>query len=279
MTGPSNHPHGAVLRCAHRQARCAAFSSGRTQAGWSLPPAEWTGVEPSARLAVEHTDLAGSREDWRRMRPLVDALLRRAGAAHGPATPVTNRASPAGTSALDGHFRPSQAWERRAEHPTQTDRGRASAPPQGGAGRTQVRRRSMPDPSKTKLAYTHRAVLRCAHKLAVFPSGLARCRRASRPPRLGCEDLPLAGSREDLLGMRSFMDALLCRAGSAGLPAKPVTDQESHAATHSELHRHSYPRDAWVGTVRRPAKTNRHPSPRSPHGPGCPSRQPQGDAR
>ena len=70
------------------------------------------------------------------------------------------------------------------------------------------------------------------------------------------QDHPLVGSLDDLLGLRGLVDALLRRA--VGLPVVSGAGQESHAAIEPELHRHSRPGDVPVGTVRRPAKTDRH---------------------
>jgi hypothetical protein len=66
-------------------------------------------------------------------------------------------------------------------------------------------------------------------------------------------DFLLVGSLEDLLRLRSLVDALLRR--SADVSITSGRDQESHAATASELHRHPRSGDVPVGTVRRPAKT------------------------
>ena len=104
----------------------------------SLVPAEWTDFEAAGPRAASQS--AGSLEDWLRMRSLVDALLRRAGSAHGPATPVTNPASPAAGSALHGHFHPGEALVRGAEQPAPTDcrPGSGAAPPQDGASGKQA---------------------------------------------------------------------------------------------------------------------------------------------
>ena len=49
----------------------------------------------------------------------------------------------------------------------------------------------------------------------------------------------LIGSLDDLLRLRGLTDALLHRA--SGLPVTSGASQEAHAATESELHRHSRP--------------------------------------
>ncbi|MBZ5612260.1 MAG: Y4bD/Y4pK family protein [Acidobacteriia bacterium] len=76
----------------------------------------------------------------------------------------------------------------------------------------------------------------------------------------------LVGSLDDLLRLRNLVDALLRR--SAEPPVISGTDQESHAATESQLQRHPDSGDAPVGAVRRRAKTNRH---RDSGAPSCPS--------
>ena len=67
---------------------------------------------------------------------------------------------------------------------------------------------------------------------------------------------PVVGSLEDLLRLRGFVDALLRRTADARVTS--AADQESHASTEPELHRHPHPGDVPVGAVRRRAKTNRH---------------------
>jgi hypothetical protein len=71
-------------------------------------------------------------------------------------------------------------------------------------------------------------------------------------------DLPrnpqLTGSLEDLFRLRTLADTLLLRC-PAGATVTSGRGQESHAATESELHRHSDSGDVSVGTVRRRAKT------------------------
>src|ERR1019366_489525 len=76
----------------------------------------------------------------------------------------------------------------------------------------------------------------------------------------------LAGSLEDLLRLHRLVDALLLR--SADVPGTSGRDQESHAATEPELHRHPDPRDVPVGATRRRSKAGRH---RDSGAPSCPS--------
>ena len=76
-------------------------------------------------------------------------------------------------------------------------------------------------------------------------------------------DFPLVGSLEDLLRLRSLVDALLRRSPDVPLTSGP--DQESHAATEPELHRHPHPGDAPVRATRRRAKTDRRRDSGAPH--------------
>lgn len=58
-------------------------------------------------------------------------------------------------------------------------------------------------------------------------------------------DSGLIGSLDDLLQLRSLADALLQRGAAPAPPSVP--EQESHAATESELPRHPHPANTPVG--------------------------------
>ena len=85
----------------------------------------------------------------------------------------------------------------------------------------------------------------------------------------------LIGSLDDLLRLRRLVDALLRRA--TDVPVTSGAAQESHAATELELHRHPHPGDVPVGTVRRPAKTDRHREPGAPPCQSHPGQKPGAD--
>ncbi|MBZ5529463.1 MAG: Y4bD/Y4pK family protein [Acidobacteriia bacterium] len=106
---------------------------------------------------------------------------------------------------------------------------------------------------------------------SLVPAEWTDFRGAAGPP----PSLQLLGSLGDLLRLRGLADALLHR--SADLPLPSVRDQESHAATASELHRHPHPGDVPVGATRRRAKTDRHRSSGAPACPGDPRPTPGAD--
>ena len=65
----------------------------------------------------------------------------------------------------------------------------------------------------------------------------------------------LIGSLDDLLRLRGLVDALQRRGVDVSVTS--ARDQEGHAATTSELHRHPHSGDVPMGATRPPAKTNR----------------------
>jgi hypothetical protein len=75
---------------------------------------------------------------------------------------------------------------------------------------------------------------------SLIPAEWTDFNAAAVPP----QNLPLVGSLEDLLRLRSLVDSLLRRA--TDMPVTSGRDQESHAATESELPRHPDPGDVPV---------------------------------
>src|SRR5208337_162357 len=72
----------------------------------------------------------------------------------------------------------------------------------------------------------------------------------------------LVGSLEDLLRLRSLVDAFLRR--SVAAPVSTGADQESHASTEAELHQPTDCAALPVGAVRRGAKARRRGDPGAP---------------
>jgi hypothetical protein len=88
---------------------------------------------------------------------------------------------------------------------------------------------------------------------------------------LRVSDNHLIGSLEDLLQLRFLTDALLQRAATSA--TQSVLQQESHAATESELHRYPGSGDVLVGSTERRAQADRNRNPRTLNDQRSPKRQ------
>ncbi|MFN7609630.1 MAG: hypothetical protein ACK5QX_01630, partial [bacterium] len=66
-------------------------------------------------------------------------------------------------------------------------------------------------------------------------------------PSTAAQNTAVVGAPEHLLALRVLTDALLQRTTSAAVTSQSSPAQESHAATESELHRHSHSTGVSVG--------------------------------
>jgi len=83
---------------------------------------------------------------------------------------------------------------------------------------------------------------------------------AASPPK--APDYHLIGSLDDLLQLRFLADALLQRVETSA--TQSVSQQESHVATESELHRYPGSGDVSVGRTQQRAKATRYRKPGTP---------------
>ncbi|MBI2803351.1 MAG: hypothetical protein HYX68_00025 [Planctomycetes bacterium] len=77
-------------------------------------------------------------------------------------------------------------------------------------------------------------------------------------PSTAAKNTAIVGAPEHLLALRFLTDALLQRTASAAVTPQSSPEQESHAATESELHRHSYSTGVFVGGPPQRTKAPHH---------------------
>src|ERR1035441_6927258 len=127
---------------------------------------------------------------------------------------------------------------------------------------------SGPFPTETYSSTSERALSDRGHTGTCIPESPDWLLAPTGPPRAfspGCRRpvRPFGISSPNPLRLRSLVDALLLRSPDVPLTSGP--DQESHAATEPELHRHPHPGDAPVRATRRRAKTDRRRDSGAPH--------------